>query len=114
MHKPMLKMSQTEDYVALNSLYLENDLEIDPDHLEKTEANVKSWKITHGAEAYLAAGITLSTRDGEYIIEGIAVQPLYRKMGLASVLLDKAVEEAKYLGAKNLLLIPISFFQRSI
>ena len=105
MHKPMLKMSQTEDYVALNTLYLENDLEIDPDHMEKTEANVKSWKVTHGAENYLAAGITLSTRDGEYIIEGIAVQPLYRKMGLASVLLSKAIEEAKSLGATKLYLV---------
>lgn len=102
---PTLKMSQTEDYKALNKLYSENDLEIDSDFAEKPEGAVKSWKLTHGEGEYLAGGITLSTRDGEYIIEGIAIQPMYRKMGLASILLKKAVEEVKALGGTKLYLV---------
>lgn len=102
---PTLRMSQTEDYEALNKLYFENDLEVEEEFAGKPEGAVKSWKMTHGKEEYLAGGITLSTRDGEYIIEGIAIQPMYRKMGLASVLLKKAIEEVKALGGTKLYLV---------
>ena len=105
MCRPMLRMSQTEDYAALNKLYFENDLEVEENDTKKPDAAVKSWCMTHGSDNYMAAGITLAIRDGEYIIEGIAVQPIYRKMGLASILLNKAIEEAKSLGATKLYLV---------
>ncbi|MFV0518583.1 MAG: GNAT family N-acetyltransferase [Aminipila sp.] len=99
-----LKMSQTDDYEALKKLYIENDLEVDPD-MPMPEEVIKNWRITHGAEEHLAAGLTLATRQGEYIIDGIAVEPEYRKMKLGKIILEKAVAEVKKLGGHRIFLV---------
>ena len=39
------------------------------------------------------------------MVQGIAVDPVLRKMGLGKVLMKKALEEARSLGAKELLLV---------
>ncbi len=104
MSKPILRMSQTDDYEALKVLYIDNDLEVDPD-MPMPEEVIKNWKITHGKEEFLAAGITLSTRDGEYIIDGIAVDPMYRKMKIGKIILEKAISEVKKLGGKRIFLV---------
>lgn len=99
-----LKMSPTDDYEALKQLYIKNELEVEPD-AEMPEEVVKNWKITHGPEEHLAAGLTLATREGEYIIDGIAVEPEYRKMKLGKIVLDKAIEEVKMRGGKKIFLV---------
>lgn len=104
MHGLTLKMSQTEDYEALKKLYIKNDLELDPND-PMPDGVIKNWKITHGAEEYLAAGLTLAKYKDEYVIDGIAVEPEYRKMKIGKIILEKAVSEVKALGGRKIFLV---------
>lgn len=104
MHGLTLKMSQTEDYEALKKLYIKNDLELDPND-PMPDGVVKNWKITHGEEEYLAAGLTLAKYKDEYVIDGIAVEPEYRKMKIGKIILEKAVSEVKALGGRKIFLV---------
>nr|WP_315021051.1 GNAT family N-acetyltransferase [uncultured Aminipila sp.] len=104
MHGLTLKMSQTEDYEALKKLYIKNELEVDPDD-PMPDGVVKNWKITHGEEEYLAAGLTLAKYKDEYVIDGIAVEPEYRKMKIGKIILEKAVSEVKALGGRKIFLV---------
>ena len=101
-----IRMSHTDDYISLRKLYFDNDLEVDLTDPVPEEI-VRNWKMTHGQgeKEYLAAGITLAMRQGEYIIDGIAVDPMYRKMGLGSIILKKAIEYVKELGGKRIYLV---------
>ncbi|WP_312651294.1 GNAT family N-acetyltransferase [Aminipila sp.] len=104
MHGLTLKMSQTEDYEALKKLYIKNDLELDPND-PMPDGVIKNWKITHGEEEYLAAGLTLAKYKDEYVIDGIAVEPEYRKMKIGKIILEKAVSEVKALGGRKIFLV---------
>jgi len=99
-----LRMSQTDDYEALKKLYIKNDLEVDPDD-PMPEGVIKNWKITHGKEEYLAAGLTLARYEGEYVIDGIAVEPEYRKLKIGKILLEKAISEVRALGGEQIFLV---------
>jgi N-acetylglutamate synthase-like GNAT family acetyltransferase len=99
-----LRMSQTEEYDALTDLFIRNDLEFSKEEPVRTDL-VKCWKITHGEEQFLSAGLALAKRQGEYIIDGIAVEPEYRKMKIGKVILDKAVDEVKALGGDRIFLV---------
>lgn len=99
-----LKMSETRDYEALKKLYIKNDLELNPDD-DMPEGVIKNWKITHGKEEYLAAGLTLAKYKGEYVIDGIAVEPEYRKMKIGKIILEKAISQVRNLGGKRIYLV---------
>ncbi|QAT42406.1 GNAT family N-acetyltransferase [Aminipila luticellarii] len=105
-NKVTLRMSQTDDYEALKTLYIKNDLEVDPDE-PMPEGVVKNWKITLGCdkEGMLVAGLTLAKYEGEYIIDGIAVEPEYRKLKIGKTLLEKAVAEVRSLGGEKIFLV---------
>ena len=61
--------------------------------------------ICCGVGDYLVAGCILIKEEGHFVVQGIAVDPVLRKMGLGKVLMKKALEEARSLGAKELLLV---------
>lgn len=104
MHGLTLEVSQTDDYEALKKLYIKNELELDPDD-PMPDGVVKNWKITHGEEEYLVAGLTLAKYKDEYVIDGIAVEPEYRKMKIGKIVLKKAISEVKALGGKRIFLV---------
>lgn len=99
-----LNLTQTEDYDALTDLFMRNGLEFSKEEPVPTDS-VKCWKITHGEDQFLAAGLALAKREGEFIIDGIAVEPEYRKMKIGKIILNKAVEEVKALGGNRLFLV---------
>lgn len=97
------RISVTEDYEKLVPFFIENDLEFSEEEPVPTDL-VKCWEITDG-EDKLIGGFVLAKREGEFIIDGIAIDPEYRKYGLGSVLLDNGIEEALKCGAESIYLV---------
>lgn len=97
------KISVTEDYEKLVPFFIENELEFSEEEPVPTDL-VKCWEITDG-DGKLIGGFVLAKREGEFIVDGIAIDPAYRKYGLGSVLLDNGIEEALKRGAKRIYLV---------
>lgn len=100
------KLTETEDYVELRDFFIENELEVSEEEPVPTDA-VKSWRLAdeNGESEKLVGGITLAKREGEFIIDGIAVDQAYRKHKLGGVLLDKAVDTVKSLSGERIYLV---------
>ncbi len=100
------KISVTEDYEKLVPFFIENDLEFSEDEPVPTDL-VKCWQIVKGGEEdeELIGGFVLAKREGEFIVDGIAIAPEYRKCKLGKVLLDKGIEETLKLGGKRIFLV---------
>ncbi len=97
------KIEETEDYLPLKYFYYANDLEIDLED-EELPPIVKNWRVVR-SDGELIGGITLGFREGEYIIDGIAVDRRYRKEKLGQELLDTAIAEIKRRGGDVLYLV---------
>ncbi len=98
-----VRMESTTEYERLVKFFIQQGLEYDEE--EKDFSNVlHAWKITQTGD-YLVAGCILIKEEGHFVVQGIAVDPVLRKMGLGKVLMKKALEEARSLGAKELLLV---------
>jgi len=101
----MIKITETNDYKELKKLFIENGLEVgaepDPDDL------VKCWRMTDESESppKLAGGIVLAKREGEFIIDGIAVDAAFRGQDAGTALLALATEEARMLGGERIFLV---------
>jgi len=85
-------LTQTDDHEELINFFIENELEV-PDEDPVPTYYVKCWKIAD--ENKLVGAIALAKREGEFIIDGIAVDAGYRKKNLGKLLLDKAIEETR-------------------
>lgn len=126
-----LKISVTQMHEKLNPFYAENGLEIAEDEPVSTDT-IKSWVIMKnvgGADVQPDDAITASTdiieepladddagenivgactlafRQGEYIIDGIALAPQARGTGGGTALLKAAEEEAALRGGKRIYLV---------
>lgn len=97
------KISVTEDYEKLVPFFIENELEFSEEEPVPTDL-VKCWEIIDGNDK-LIGGFVLAKREGEFIVDGIAIDHAYRKYGLGSVLLDNGIEEALKRGAKRIYLV---------
>lgn len=97
-------MRQTEDYEKLVPFFIENELEFSEEEPVPTDI-VKCWEVVHGQDQHLMAALVLAKREGEYIIDGIAVEKIYRKLKIGKVLLDKAVEETLSQGGTSIYLV---------
>ncbi|MBR5230587.1 MAG: GNAT family N-acetyltransferase [Firmicutes bacterium] len=98
-----VKMESTTEYPRLVNFFIEQGLEYDEE--EKDFGNVlKAWKVTQTGD-YLVAGCMLVKREEHFVIQGIAVDPVLRKSGIGKVLMRKALEEARRLGAKEVILV---------
>lgn len=97
-------MSETKDYEKLVPFFIENELEFSEEEPVPTDL-VKCWQVTHGKEGDLVAALVLAKREGEFIIDGIAVEKIYRKLKIGKILLDKAVEETLSRGGDSIYLV---------
>ncbi len=97
-------MRQTEDYEKLVPFFIENELEFSEEEPVPTDI-VKCWEVVHGNDQHLMAALVLAKREGEFIIDGIAVEKIYRKLKIGKVLLDKAVEETLSQGGSSIYLV---------
>lgn len=101
--KTWMKMSQTDDYERLVGFFVENGLEFDGYEEVDTDI-IRCYKVT-AAEDKLAGGIVLAKREGRFIIDGIAVDPEYRKHKIGKIMLYKIIDVAREMGAKELYLV---------
>ena len=53
----------------------------------------------------LIGGCVLALRQGKYIIDGIAVDRLFRKFGIGRIMVDKVIKEIKERGGSELFLV---------
>lgn len=119
----IIKLAVTEDYDALVPFFIENELEFSDDEPPIPEEIVKLWKITEDSfdedgtpvESRLIGGFVLAKRQGEFICDGIAIDPEYRQFGYGKDLLEKGIEEAKSLGGERMFLVARApgFFAKS-
>ncbi len=96
-------MKETDEYEMLVKFFVENGLEFDGDEEVDTDI-IKCFKVTHGGDN-LVAGAVLAMREGKYIIDGIAVDNIYRKLKIGNILLDRVVAEVKKLGGREIYLV---------
>ena len=102
----MAKLTQTDDYEELKTFFIENELEFSEEDPVPTDI-VKCWKMTDEGEAgeKLVGGVVLAKREGKYIIDGIAVDPGYRKQNIGKIMLDKAIEEVRAASGDSIYLV---------
>ncbi len=105
-------IKSTDEYERLVKFFVENQLEFDGDEEVDTDI-IKCWKVTHGDD-FLMGGCVLAMREGKYIIDGIAVDQMFRKFGIGKVMIDKAAKEVKARGGSELFLVARApeFFRR--
>lgn len=98
----MIEIKTTEDYEKLVPFFIENELEFSQEDLVPTDL-VKCWEAVDGDK--LIGGFVLAKRENEFICDGIAVHPEYRKMELGRALLRLGIEETLKQGGKRMFLV---------
>ena len=91
-----------EDHESLNGFYERNGLEISDEEPVGTDA-VQSWILYRGDE--MAGAATLAVRQGEYIIDGIALDPQFRGEELGTAILKTVIDDVKRRGGKRIFLV---------
>lgn len=99
-----MKMRKTDDYEKLVRFFVDNRLEFDGDEEVDTDI-AECYEIVHGDEEHLVAGAVIARREGQYIIDGIAVDEPYRSLKVGKILLDKVVERVKEMGGDSIYLV---------
>lgn len=98
-----IKITVTDDMDVLNDFFEANDLEISD--AEPVETNViKAWRADDENDK-LVGGVCLAFREGDYIIDGIAVDQSWRGKRMGEKLLGLAIDQVKSLGGKKLFLV---------
>jgi N-acetylglutamate synthase-like GNAT family acetyltransferase len=105
----MIQIHETTDYRPLITFFIENDLEFEEDEEYGEDEIVKCWRADAPAEpaadSRLVGACVLARRDGEFICDGIAVDPAYRKDNVGKTLLDLLLKAAKSRGADKVFLV---------
>jgi len=104
MGRPLLRLESTDDYEPIVKLFMDNDLEFSDEDPVPTDL-VQCWRVVHGEEKHLCGAVALAKREGEFIIDGIAVENIYRKTGIGRIMMNKAIEKVKELGGTKLFLV---------
>lgn len=89
-----LRMRETDQYEKLVKFFVENGLEFDGDEEVDTDI-LHCYEVTHGDEGHLVGAAVLAKREGRFIIDGIAVENVYRKLQIGEILLNKVCEVIK-------------------
>lgn len=98
-----LRMQETDEYQRLVKFFVDNQLEFDGDEEVDTDI-IKCYKVIHGDD-HLVGAVVLAKREGRFIIDGIAVEDVYRKMKVGEIMLKKIIGEVKKLGGDSLYLV---------
>ena len=109
------QINETNEYEKLVSFFIENELEFTEEDAEEVPTDlVKCWQITD-EEGNLAGAFVLAKREGEFICDGIAVDPEYRDRQLGKELLQIGIEETLKRGGDRMYLVARApgFFRRS-
>jgi len=102
--KVKLVMRATTDYDKLVPFFIENEIEYSGEEPVSTDI-VKCWEVTRQSDGKLLGACVLAIREGEFIIDGIAINTDYRKEKLGKLLLEKAIKEVKELDGNCIYLV---------
>lgn len=107
----MIEIRPTEEYDKLVPFFIENELEFSEEDPVPTDL-VRCWEAVEDGK--LIGGFVLARRDGEFICDGIAVDPAYRKQELGRAMLRLGMEEAARRGGSRMYLVARApgFFRR--
>ena len=107
----MIEIRPTEEYERLVPFFIENELEFSEEDPTPTDL-VRCWEAVE--EGRLIGGFVLARRDGEFICDGIAVDPASRRQQLGRALLRLGMKEAQAQGAERMYLVARApgFFRR--
>ena len=107
----MIEICVTGDYDKLVPFFIGNGLEFSEEDPTPTDL-VRCWEATE--DGRLIGAFVLARRDGEFICDGIAVDPAYRKQQLGRAMLRLGMEEAAKQGARQMYLVARApgFFRR--
>jgi len=110
----IMSIAGEEEYQKLMYFFAANHLEVDAEEAVSTDV-IRTWKITPKDSDKLVGAIALGYRQGEYIIDGIAVDENYRKTNIGKTLLDEAISVVKERGGKRIYLVARApgFFRKS-
>lgn len=110
----IMSIADEDEYQRLMVFFKENHLEVDAEEAVPTDV-IRTWKITPIGSDQLVGAIALSQRQGEYIIDGIAVDEAYRKTNIGKTLLDEAISVVKQRGGQRIYLVARApgFFRKS-
>lgn len=98
----MIRIAPTEDYERLVPFFIENGLEFSEEDETPTDL-VRCWDAED--DGRLIGGFVLARRDGEFICDGIAVDPDYRRQDLGRRLLGLGIEETLRRGGERMYLV---------
>ena len=101
------QIEETQDYERLVKFFVENELEFDGDEEVDTDI-IRCYKIedySKDSEEALIGAAVLAKREGEFICDGIAVNPVCRNEGIGILLMDKLIETVKGLNGKSIYLV---------
>jgi amino-acid N-acetyltransferase len=93
-----------EGYPKLVPFFVENDLEFSEDEPVSTDL-IKGWELIRNQDQLLVGACVLAKRQGEFIIDGIAIDKELRGINAGKLLLDNAIEEVKARGGKSIYLV---------
>lgn len=90
------RYEETMDTDLLMDIFVRNDIEVADDEFTGDHTRLlKAFAVYDDeAEGRLAGAVALASRMGRTIINGIAVDPQYRRTGVASGLLERVMAEA--------------------
>lgn len=110
----VLSVAGDDEYQTLMAFFEANHLEVDAEEVVPTDV-IRCWKITPKDSDRLIGAVALAQRQGEYIIDGIAVDEKYRKTNLGKLLLDEAISVVKARDGKRIYLVARApgFFRKS-
>ena len=99
-----VRMESTTEDERLVQFGIKQGLEYDEDEIRDYSDIVGAWKITQPGD-FLIGGCMLAKEEGHFVIKAVAVDPVLRKFGLGRILVKKAMEKARELGAEEVILI---------
>lgn len=107
----MIEIRITENYDRLVPFFIENELEFSEEDPTPTDL-VRCWEVLE--DGRLIGAFVLARRDGEFICDGIAVDPEHRKQDIGRALLRLGIEETVRRGGKRMYLVARApgFFRR--
>lgn len=100
--REIVEINETIHYEELMDLFFRNGLEITAEEPVPTDI-VKGWKAEIGGR--LIGGCVLSLRQGDFIIDGIAIEPEFRNTKTGSMLLACALDETRKRGGESVYLV---------
>ncbi|MBR3053090.1 MAG: GNAT family N-acetyltransferase [Firmicutes bacterium] len=99
----LITYHETDDIRKLDRFFMMNELEYSDDHPVETD-RIKCWEALDD-KGDLAGAVALALRQGEYIIDGIAVDERYRGEDIGSGLMALALGEVGARGGGDVYLV---------